>query len=342
MRNTELDSNIEKIYNATFETAGADEGGPPNFNETVAERGYIVLADANLTGMFPDRETDILINAHVPFFDRTPFPHQHTFFELTYVHSGGLHMTIAEKSHDFGEGDFVLVNPDVVHMVTLGTSDSRVINILLKRSLLNKSFMHVILNNPLFADFIFPSVEKGKHSKNHMIFRKALQNNPALITYLNSILREYTDAGEQILNESALEINLAGLCLELARCRSRQTNAASQAGKYGKEAVFSLTDVCRYLSDNLSSATLNETAAHFHYNPKYFSDLLKKTYGKSFSGLMADLKMAHAARLLQQTELPISEIILRLGYANTSHFYRLFEETYGMKPLEYRQAERSA
>ena len=44
-----------------------------------------------------------------------------------------------------------------------------------------------------------------------------------------------------------------------------------------------------------------------------------------------------AARLLRRSDLNIQQIIAQVGYENTSYFYRLFHERYGLSPREYRQ-----
>ena len=46
--------------------------------------------------------------------------------------------------------------------------------------------------------------------------------------------------------------------------------------------------------------------------------------------------METAARLLRRSDLNIQQIITQVGYENTSYFYRLFHERYGLSPREYR------
>ena len=46
--------------------------------------------------------------------------------------------------------------------------------------------------------------------------------------------------------------------------------------------------------------------------------------------------METAARLLRRSDLNIQQIIAQVGYENTSYFYRLFHERYGLSPREYR------
>ena len=41
--------------------------------------------------------------------------------------------------------------------------------------------------------------------------------------------------------------------------------------------------------------------------------------------------------LFLRSDLNIQQIIAQVGYENTSYFYRLFHERYGLSPREYRQ-----
>lgn len=45
-------------------------------------------------------------------------------------------------------------------------------------------------------------------------------------------------------------------------------------------------------------------------------------------------------RRLSGTKLSVSDIIMAVGYENTSYFYRAFSEMYGVTPREYRLRQR--
>ena len=52
--------------------------------------------------------------------------------------------------------------------------------------------------------------------------------------------------------------------------------------------------------------------------------------------LLQKHRMETAARLLRRSDWNIQQIITYVGYENTSYFYRLFHERYGLSPREYR------
>jgi AraC-like DNA-binding protein len=48
------------------------------------------------------------------------------------------------------------------------------------------------------------------------------------------------------------------------------------------------------------------------------------------------IRLAHAARLLQETAVPVHEITWKCGFENTSAFCRAFKAEYGVPPLSFR------
>ncbi|MDO6432724.1 AraC family transcriptional regulator [Flavitalea sp. BT771] len=50
------------------------------------------------------------------------------------------------------------------------------------------------------------------------------------------------------------------------------------------------------------------------------------------------LRLAHAARLLQQSSMPVHEITWMCGFQNTSAFCRAFRTAYGLPPLDFKAA----
>ncbi|MBQ9116128.1 MAG: helix-turn-helix domain-containing protein [Clostridia bacterium] len=93
----------------------------------------------------------------------------------------------------------------------------------------------------------------------------------------------------------------------------------------------------RYISENLRGARLSELAELLGYSSTYAGAMVKRLMGKSFSSLLEETRCREAARLLEESELSVQEIIYRVGYENESFFRKLFYEKYGKTPLEYRK-----
>ena len=92
-----------------------------------------------------------------------------------------------------------------------------------------------------------------------------------------------------------------------------------------------------YIRTNLRRARLSELAASLGYSEAYTGVLVKRLTEKSFSELLEDERCKCAAELLTATDLPVEEIIYRVGYANESFFRKLFRKRYERSPLEFRK-----
>jgi len=95
----------------------------------------------------------------------------------------------------------------------------------------------------------------------------------------------------------------------------------------------------QHLSDMISR---EDVANHVYLNPDYLTRVFKRETGMSISDYLLEQRLEVAAELLAGTELPVSVVAVRIGYANFSHFSRMFKKCKGMNPLEYRQSRQSA
>lgn len=66
------------------------------------------------------------------------------------------------------------------------------------------------------------------------------------------------------------------------------------------------------------------------------------TEGTSWRDVLTQARFDHAARLLRETDCPVLEIALELGYSDPSHFARAFRRIAGESPSAYRAAARAA
>ena len=95
-------------------------------------------------------------------------------------------------------------------------------------------------------------------------------------------------------------------------------------------------EILRYVEEQYQTATLEELAMEMNVALSTASKIVKKSTGRTFKELLREQRILCAANLLEHTNLPITEIIERVGYDNTSYFHRIFRETYQMSPKQYR------
>ncbi|MDF2958957.1 MAG: hypothetical protein K0S39_692 [Paenibacillus sp.] len=97
-----------------------------------------------------------------------------------------------------------------------------------------------------------------------------------------------------------------------------------------REAVAYIQE---YFKDEL---TLEVISDHVHVSPAYFSRLFQKETGKTFTDYLTEIRINRAKSLLQRTALPVYDIAERVGYRNSRYFLKLFKETVGLTPTEFR------
>ena len=70
----------------------------------------------------------------------------------------------------------------------------------------------------------------------------------------------------------------------------------------------------------------------------HFSRAFKQSMGMTATSYIAERRIERAKRMLEETELPISEIALRSGFSSQSHFTTAFRRLAGATPKAFRAA----
>lgn len=83
--------------------------------------------------------------------------------------------------------------------------------------------------------------------------------------------------------------------------------------------------------------TLDLISEHVNMAKNYFCSLFKKKIGESFWDYLTNLRISKAKMFLETTEMKIGVISEKVGYKNSSHFCRIFKETVGVSPAEYKE-----
>ncbi len=90
-----------------------------------------------------------------------------------------------------------------------------------------------------------------------------------------------------------------------------------------------------HLAQDLSR---EDIANHVFLNSDYLTRIFKKETGMAVSDYLFQERLKRAQELLANTDMPISAVASHIGYANFSHFSRMFKRYTSLTPNEYRQA----
>ena len=103
-----------------------------------------------------------------------------------------------------------------------------------------------------------------------------------------------------------------------------------------------INTVKEYVDGNyLKKISLDDVAKNVYLSPSYLSKLINTHTGHSFRYLVNMARVAEAVRLLEHTDMSLSEIAFAVGFEDHSYFTKVFKRHTKMNPGEYRRERRS-
>jgi len=99
-------------------------------------------------------------------------------------------------------------------------------------------------------------------------------------------------------------------------------------------ALNALMDETRLFSDN--NLTLVRVARRMSLPARQVSNAINRCTGNNFSRYMNGFRIRHAQKLLCETDLPVTEIMLESGFVSKSSFNGEFRRIAGLTPSQYR------
>lgn len=99
-----------------------------------------------------------------------------------------------------------------------------------------------------------------------------------------------------------------------------------------------ITDTFEYISNNYQQdLSLEQLSSRFHMSKSSFCNYFKRKTGKTVVNYISELRIAHACKLLTQSDKNVIEIAFECGFNNISNFNRTFKTIIGKTPREYRK-----
>lgn len=147
---------------------------------------------------------------------------------------------------------------------------------------------------------------------------------------MRRIVREFRHA------DAVSSLAIEGLTLELLAVLARQNSVTSEAGP--PRWLAQITD--RLHGDFLNSWTLTQLAAEAGVHPTHLARAFRQHYRCSVGDYIRQLRIQFACARLTDTDHSLGEIAQETGFADQSHFGRIFKRSCGVTPAVYRQTAR--
>ena len=248
--------------------------------------------------------------ASLRFLDRDFELHTHDFFEMECILSGrGTHL-LNGTEHPLSAGSIYLLTPADVHAVQVEEP---------------LRYYGVMFSEELFS---------GNALGDRLLSCRGVQlelsgEEQARLYPLCSQLAEETAGKKELAvayQQSLMQCILITLLRKIFPSGQEDQNIRGFRG--------ALLYVHRHFREDL---TLEEAAAAVGLSPHYFSELFRKSAGRTFSEYVCALRAQYARNLLVSGDRPVTDICYASGFGSFSSFSRAFQKQYGMTPVQVRK-----
>jgi AraC-like DNA-binding protein len=225
--------------------------------------------------------------------------HFHTNFEFVCVEDGNLTLHISERCFNLTKGMGAIILPSEVHWYeTKDYSKSKLC--IFSTDFVTESlkiFENSILQKPVFPFRFFNEFSRIAELKDNLFFQKA---------FFYYICGCAIEGGTQKLS------------------KPKDTNL--------------LYKIIYYINENFKeNITLLKMSRDLGYHHVYLSSFLNKNISISFSRLVNERRIEYAKKLLQNSNLNITQISFESGFLSVRNFNRSFFQLEGISPKQFKK-----
>lgn len=258
------------------------------------------------------------------------YVHWHQEFEFLVLTEGKVLFTIEGREYVMNPGDIVFINSNYLHTaknICGGVCSFYAIDFSYHvlnediHSIFSKKFIRPILNDKyVFPEFMPVSEDEDK------CWQKDIRN----------YLHEIGECPEHELEP--FELMIRSLYFGYRDILDKNGVRAQKDNDIESRYSERLEPVISYIKENYAyEITLGELAAILPMSEGQFSRVFKQTMKLSPIQYLMRYRILQSCKLLQDTEKKIGEIANLSGFNNISYFNRVFLNTIGCTPKEYRE-----
>ncbi|MBQ4088996.1 MAG: helix-turn-helix domain-containing protein [Clostridia bacterium] len=253
--------------------------------------------------------------------------HDHIYYELMYVYSGEITHVFDDEIITMHHGDLLIMAPGEFHTVEPCGEDLIAMNIMCEKQFMETEIAALLTTCAPVADLL-----SGKSNRQHIFLPSRADASSRSIAEL--LISEFLDPDIASLN--LIKSYLGALINSLYRVYGTNDGHVYVKPENGKGDI---SYIFSYIQNHFATVTLGELARVFGYDNYYLSKVIRKNLGTTFIDLKHYFCVEEAKRLLKSTNMTVREISEHVGFNNMSYFYKIFAESCGVTPAEYRIKE---
>lgn len=134
----------------------------------------------------------------------------------------------------------------------------------------------------------------------------------------------------------ASQMNLTSKLLWMVSFFLSKVDAEPQINDEENSAM--MRNIIAYIHENISSnLTVEELSSLTYFHPNYFVRFFKERMGIPPVKYVNNVKIEVAKTLLENTDMPVLDIMGRIGFDDYSHFSKFFKSYTGYSPRSFRK-----
>lgn len=288
--------------------------------ELYTQEGDFVVSTEKIT----PAAKDITVRTHTRYVD---FPkHKHNYLEMMIVLSGSIVHVIGEKDLVLEKGDILILNKHISHSIKKADTPDIGVNIII-----SDGFMDAISAD--LSDTVFAALarENSRADGAGMFLYFRTEDNKQIENITENMIYELTEYRTDMrIMRKTVSLLFDYLSLKSEKMLRLSSDIPDREAERKKA-------VSAYIKDNFRNATLKELSGITYLSVPYLSKLIREYFGMNFKELLLAERIRRAKELFEKTDLPIGDIIHRVGYENESYFHREYKKTTGKTPLQTRK-----
>ena len=257
------------------------------------------------------------------------FPkHSHNYVEIIYMCSGSQRHIINDSTEIIlKKGELLLLNRHASHQTDRTGIDDIAINLIVLPQFFDIAIDMIGSDNKI-SEFIFSGLAGSGHEISYMHF------DVADVLPVQNLIENliWSVVNKQPNRRNINQVTMGLLFLQLLGLSDRLV-----AGEPDTAANAIVIAALTEIEQNYAAASLSSVAKRCNVSAAYVSNTVKAATGKTFKEHLMEKRLSKAETLLKTTALSVGDIIVMVGYENTSYFYRIFTQKYGVSPRGYRQ-----
>jgi len=246
--------------------------------------------------------------------------HSHENFELLFVISGKLAITIEEDTFQLNKGDIIVVNINRKH------SYNGSMELVLGRFLISYAKVRELLG------------------QDHVLFwcNSTIDYNEAYEDLRKVIVKIFNQSLQKAKKD---RIYIGGMYYQMLHILVENFLLTSNDLQYEAEKDKNddrIQKIFAYIRANYrENITLEDVAKHLYLSPTYVSKYIKQRSNINFVELLNTVRLGRAMEDLMYSDDSIVKVALENGFASIVAYNRAFKEAYNMTPSEFRKQRKS-